>query len=279
MESPQSSSHGPSHAGQAEESGTTTDSESAARLCSDLQALISSTDADTRRQHLRESLGRLGAAGVGCFRFEPGVPTRSSTRPEWLEDLSGELQAVPVDDVWNDVNDATPLWLHRWLLLRQKPFWLSRYIRYIPFSARWLLKASGPAGSLPLADLIVVTQMREPPFEGLVVGLHAQASPLRAEQIITLASAFLLVRQAEPRSAVNPTPLVLSERRIECLRWLVAGKSVKGVAAETGLSYANVRYHIERAKKQTGVSSLQQLIAIGAVQYGLSPQGPTAPES
>jgi len=278
MESSQFSPHALPHAGQAVEDGAAAGNESAVRLCSDLQALISSADADTRRARIRESLGRLGSAGLGCFRFESGIPARASIRQEWMEDLSGELQSVRLEDVWEEAIHAMPLWLHRWLLSRGKPFWLNRYLRYIPFSARRLLKATGPTGGMPLADLIVVTQPREPLHRGMFIGLHEPANLLRAEQIITLASAYLLARRVE-QDDVPEAVLDLNERQIECLRWLVAGKSIKGVAAATGLSYANVRYHVERAKKLAGVASVQQLIALGAVRYGMSPAGPDADDT
>ena len=42
----------------------------------------------------------------------------------------------------------------------------------------------------------------------------------------------------------------------------------------TNMSYANVHYHLERAKSRTGLGSLQQLIAHAAVEYNLSPLGP-----
>jgi hypothetical protein len=46
------------------------------------------------------------------------------------------------------------------------------------------------------------------------------------------------------------------------------------VAVILGTSYANVRYHLERAKARTGLGSLQQLVAYAAVEYSLSPFGP-----
>ena len=76
-------------------------------------------------------------------------------------------------------------------------------------------------------------------------------------------------------SEINtPEPLDLTERELECLRWMVAGKTLQDIADINGMSYANVRYHLDRAKTRHGYATTQQLMVQAALDHNLSPSGP-----
>ncbi|MGE4071570.1 MAG: helix-turn-helix transcriptional regulator [Lysobacterales bacterium] len=246
-------------------------------LCDELQALFAATDLSQQQACMTSSLHRLGVAGLSHFSFDPVAVDPAEIDWHWVEDWSGELRGMCLPDHAQTVINGVPRGILRWVLLRRRPFWMRRYARFFPFSSQLVLRQSAPKGRRPLRDLIVVTLPRRVRHEALFLGLHTEADRHRAEQLITLASAFLLKRDAMPGARAGDASQVvpsLSERQIECLQWLVAGKAVGEVAMITGLSYANVRYHLERAKQQTGFASLQQLVAFAAVQYGLSPHGP-----
>ena len=59
-----------------------------------------------------------------------------------------------------------------------------------------------------------------------------------------------------------PPPSALTERQLQCLRWVASGKTDAEIAAQLGISKATVHFHIERAKKQLGVSSRVQAVAM-----------------
>jgi DNA-binding CsgD family transcriptional regulator len=53
----------------------------------------------------------------------------------------------------------------------------------------------------------------------------------------------------------------LSRREVECLKWVVDGKSDTDIGAILGISHTTVHYHIERAKKKLGVRTRAQAAA------------------
>lgn len=60
----------------------------------------------------------------------------------------------------------------------------------------------------------------------------------------------------------------LTEREMECLKWLVAGKSSWDIAQILKISVATVDFHIKNIRGKLGASS-RRIIAIKAVQLGL----------
>lgn len=52
----------------------------------------------------------------------------------------------------------------------------------------------------------------------------------------------------------------LTDRQIECLRWVAAGKSDTDIAALLGISAPTVHFHIEQAKKRLAVHSRMQAV-------------------
>jgi DNA-binding CsgD family transcriptional regulator len=54
----------------------------------------------------------------------------------------------------------------------------------------------------------------------------------------------------------------LSPREVECLKWVVGGKSDTDIGSILGISHTTVHYHIERAKKKLGVRTRAQASAV-----------------
>ncbi|MDX1572202.1 MAG: helix-turn-helix domain-containing protein [Xanthomonadales bacterium] len=229
--------------------------------------------AEAQKDQLLSALEKRGVAGCALFHYHAEDFMQRGVEFEWLLDLSGELS----DDHYRPVADrmlgTAPAWLYRWIFNRKKPFWLSRVTRFIPFSSRLLLRASAPPGHRRLADLILVPFDREPLRYMLFVGLFERPSVTLADEIITFGSAYLSKHVGESGELIDDGK-ALSPRQVECLRWIATGKSLQETADRIGTSYANVRYHLDRAKEQTGLTSLHQLVAFAALRYRLLPRDP-----
>lgn len=242
------------------------------RFPSELQTILMSEDSGVdAREALLASCRRRSVAGVCCFRFSFHESSHRGAEVLWVEDLSGELEGLDVSELTRTGFETTPTWLLRWIVRRKRPFQLHRFARLIPFSAATILRATAPSGRRPLADILVVPYRHNSASYGALIGLFSPAPPTVAEELATLAAACLARQSWDSQPHSRPE---LSKRQLECLQWVVAGKTVSETAAITGMTYRNVRYHLDRAKEQCGLASLQQLAAVAAVEYGLSPLGP-----
>lgn len=67
-------------------------------------------------------------------------------------------------------------------------------------------------------------------------------------------------------SRLDPT-LKLSNRRVEILRSLAAGRSVQDIGKDLGISVATIYEHIEGMRRHLGASSNPGLIRI-AIRHG-----------
>lgn len=54
----------------------------------------------------------------------------------------------------------------------------------------------------------------------------------------------------------------LTPRELECLRWVLKGKSDTDMAKILGISHTTVHFHIEQVKKKLGVKTRTQAAAI-----------------
>jgi DNA-binding CsgD family transcriptional regulator len=240
----------------------------------ELQAILMAPSPGEACERLLAACAGRSVAGVCGFSFAIEKHSIWAMQIAWGQDLSGELDGIDVREHAENVVGSAPLWLQRWVLRRNRPFHLHQYSRFIPFSTAALLRDSAPQGRRRLQDFIIVPFRHHGQGVGALLGLHAPASKARYEELVTLTSACL-ARQPWPELVHEDVPR-LSERQIECLTWIVAGKSMAETAQLTGMSYSTVRYHLEQAKQRAGLSSLQQLIAFAAVEYDLSPLGPQA---
>ncbi|AKS41981.1 helix-turn-helix transcriptional regulator [Wenzhouxiangella marina] len=243
-------------------------------LHTELQSLLQAESSDRALNDLLKALRQRPVAGVCGFSYPLERHAAHEVKVHWAQDLSGELEALSVEDFAQQGFDNTPAWLLRWALTRAQPFHLRRYSRYLPFSTVIILRSTKPPDGRGLKDLIAVPYPHAPRGLGALIGLFEPIPDSVVRELVLLTTACLARQpwgiEAEHRS-------VLSERQLECLQWIVAGKSLEDTARIIGMSYSNVRYHLERAKEQTGLHSLQQLVAFAAVEYGLSPFGPERP--
>jgi DNA-binding CsgD family transcriptional regulator len=54
----------------------------------------------------------------------------------------------------------------------------------------------------------------------------------------------------------------LSERELECIRWVAAGKTDWEIGMILGLSSSTARFHIENARRKLDASTRAQAVAI-----------------
>lgn len=244
----------------------------------DLQRLLSAEDEAASRAVLIDCFARRGVAGTMFFGAPPEEDATLSLVGIWGEDLSGELGGTPPIEVAQKVADGVPRWLSGWVLRRQRPFALSRLLRFVPVSGARLLRLTGLKDARPLADLVIVPYHANGHRHALVAGFHKEVGARVFDEVVSMGLAYTVkwIAELARRGTAGPAPreLTLTERELGCLQWMVAGKTLREVAMITGMSFSNVRYHVERAKERAGFATTQQLIAHAAIEYRLSALGP-----
>jgi DNA-binding CsgD family transcriptional regulator len=68
-------------------------------------------------------------------------------------------------------------------------------------------------------------------------------------------------RELGGQSGASSVSTPLTPREVECLRWVLKGKSDTDIAGILGISHTTVHFHIERAKKKLGVKTRTQATA------------------
>jgi DNA-binding CsgD family transcriptional regulator len=68
-------------------------------------------------------------------------------------------------------------------------------------------------------------------------------------------------RELGGQSGASSAPILLTPREVECLRWVLKGKSDTDIGKILGISHTTVHFHIERAKKKLGVKTRTQAAA------------------
>jgi DNA-binding CsgD family transcriptional regulator len=64
------------------------------------------------------------------------------------------------------------------------------------------------------------------------------------------------------QSEASSAPMPLTPREVECLRWVLKGKSDTDIGKILGISHTTVHFHIERVKKKLGVKTRIQAATI-----------------
>jgi DNA-binding CsgD family transcriptional regulator len=64
------------------------------------------------------------------------------------------------------------------------------------------------------------------------------------------------------RSEASSTATLLTPREVDCLRWVLKGKSDTDIGKILDISHTTVHFHIERVKKKLGVRTRTQAAAI-----------------
>lgn len=244
----------------------------------DLQRLLSAADEASSRAAMIEAFVRRGAAGAVFLEAPEGAVSTASLVGVWGVDMSGELGDRDALDIVERIAGKIPGWLAGWFLRRTRPLCFSRILRFVPVSGALLIRLTAPDGVRPIADLAMVPYAAQGRRHYAVVGFHHVIAARIYEEIVSLCLAYAVKwtgdRAPDGTAEAPQGRLDLTDRELDCVRWLVAGKTLQDVATITGLRYSTVRYHLERAKDRAGLATTQQLIAYAAVQYRLSAYGP-----
>jgi LuxR family transcriptional activator of conjugal transfer of Ti plasmids len=91
------------------------------------------------------------------------------------------------------------------------------------------------------------------------LSLERDIDQVAAVTSVALLHAALERLDAEPTAA---RPIELKAKQALCLKWSAEGKSMKAIATIENMSYANVNFHLNNAKKALDASSLPQATAL-----------------
>ena len=69
-------------------------------------------------------------------------------------------------------------------------------------------------------------------------------------------------RELGGQSEASAAATLLTRREVECLRWVLKGKSDTDIGKILGISHTTVHFHIERTKKKLGVKTRTQAAAV-----------------
>ena len=93
---------------------------------------------------------------------------------------------------------------------------------------------------------------------------------IRDRDVLQIASVFVhqRCRVLGGQSEASTAATVLTPREVECLRWVLKGKSDTDIGKILHISHTTVHFHIERAKKKFGVKTrVQAAAAVVALGY------------
>jgi DNA-binding CsgD family transcriptional regulator len=191
----------------------------------------------------------------------------------------GESREIPEGRSWEFFFNT---WPSEWL----RQYQTNDYVRHdlVPFTARisaqpftWheALRGRTPtekqrehyawALTLGIVDVFAVPIH----YPGGDFGLCVSIADHRIDEVfernaLQMASLFAHQRcrelggQSEASSAVT----LLTPREVDCLRWVLKGKSDTDIGEILDISHTTVHFHIERAKKKLGVKTRTQAAAI-----------------
>lgn len=248
----------------------------------ELHAILRADDELISKERLFASFERRNAAGVLFVgnAFPPGEPPRF--RPIWAETIWPLPEGMAITDIVAPIGREMPRLLNAWLARRTSPVSLSGIDRFIPFSSQAILKLGSPKGVPALKDVVWVPYNHKGHQYCMIVGFFERKAGERLAEIVSLSLAYTvkwigdMLRRTQGSEDFASSPIELSERELECLRWMVAGKTMQDTADIMNMSYANVRYHVEKARNRHGYATTQQLMVHAAIDHGLSPLGPGA---
>jgi DNA-binding CsgD family transcriptional regulator len=190
----------------------------------------------------------------------------------------GESRETPDGRSWEFFFNT---WPAEWLLQYQQ----NDFVRHdlVPAMARlstqpftWLEALAGRAMTdkqrehhewavaLGIADVFAVPIHYPGGDFGICVSIAGHAVEDTFERdALQMASLFAHQRCRElgGQSGASSAPTLLTPREVECLRWVLKGKSDTDIAKILGISHTTVHFHIERAKKKLGVKTRTQAAA------------------
>jgi DNA-binding CsgD family transcriptional regulator len=191
----------------------------------------------------------------------------------------GESREIPEGRSWEFFFNT---WPAEWLLQYQK----NDYVRHdlVPAVARlsarpftWLEALAGRtptakqrehydwAVGLGIVDVFAVPIHYPGGDFGLCVSIAGRPIQDTSErQALQMASMFAHQRCRElgGQREASSAPTLLTPREVECVRWMLEGKSDTDIGKILGISHTTVHFHIERAKKKLGVRTRTQAAAV-----------------
>jgi DNA-binding CsgD family transcriptional regulator len=191
----------------------------------------------------------------------------------------GESREIPEGRSWEFFFNT---WPAEWLLQYQR----NDYVRHdlVPAMARfsaqpftWLEALAGRvptakqrehyewAIGLGIADVLAVPIHYPGGDFGLCVTIANHPIEDTFERdALQMASLFAHQRCRElgGKSEASSAPTLLTPREVECLRWVMKGKSDTDIGEILGISHTTVHFHIERTKKKLGVKTRIQAAAV-----------------
>jgi DNA-binding CsgD family transcriptional regulator len=191
----------------------------------------------------------------------------------------GESREIPEGRSWDFFFNT---WPAEWLLQYQK----NDYVRHdlVPAIARisaqpftWLEALAGRvptakqrehyewAIGLGIADVLAVPIHYPGGDFGLCVSIANHPIEDTFERnALHMASMFAhqRCRDLGGKSEASSAATLLTPREVECLRWVLKGKSDTDIGKILGISHTTVHFHIERTKKKLGVKTRTQAAAV-----------------
>jgi DNA-binding CsgD family transcriptional regulator len=191
----------------------------------------------------------------------------------------GESREIPEGRSWDFFFNT---WPAEWLLQYQK----NDYVRHdlVPAIARisaqpftWLEALAGRvptakqrehyewAIGLGIADVLAVPIHYPGGDFGLCVSIANHPIEDTFERnALHMASMFAhqRCRDLGGKSEASSAATLLTPREVECLRWVLKGKSDTDIGKILGISHTTVHFHIERTKKKLGVKTRTQAVAV-----------------
>jgi DNA-binding CsgD family transcriptional regulator len=105
----------------------------------------------------------------------------------------------------------------------------------------------------PGGDFGLCASIADHPIEGTFERMALNMASLFAHQ---------RCRELGGQSGASSTPTPLTPREVECLRWVLKGKSDTDIGKILGISHTTVHFHIERVKKKLNVRTRTQAAAM-----------------
>ncbi|GAB6052186.1 hypothetical protein JCM17960_10060 [Magnetospira thiophila] len=238
-----------------------------------LQCLLSAQSQDAALSILFDKYAVNGVGGIALLASDENCRDRSPVTLVFAQDISGQVAPDLPRQIAELAIDRSPKWLSTWLFRRKHPTSLYRISRYVPFTSGLVQRIVSPPDVPPLEDLMFVPYRHHSSKYLMVIGLYKPASDALFNQLTTFTLAYLVKwDKEEHRSAILPREqLSISETELECLRWMAAGKTLQEISIITGMSYGNVRYHLNKARDRSGYATMQQLLVHAAHEYRIHP--------
>jgi len=242
-------------------------------------SFVSITQSLDVRMKLEDSLPFIGRLPCCKSSQEAGIAFSDFIRPHgFLAAASGESRETPDGRSWEFFFNT---WPFEWLCQYQK----NDYVRHDlipvvarvsvqPFTWREASAAREPtakqiehyewATGLGVVDAFAVPIHYPAGDFGLCVSIadHWIEDPSE-RNALQIASMFVHQRCRElgGQTGASSAPTLLTPRELECLRWVLKGKSDTDIGRILGISHTTAHFHIERAKKKLGVKTRTQAAA------------------